>query len=149
MAITDTFSFAAIACTRVIPNCCRGRRKLTLLSVTGVTIALFFLGSVFLVKRQDAATTISSEQGGEDSCNRFSNCLDCAIHDKCGFLGNSSVGYCLRGDQDGPDNFDMNKAPPTFKWGYSQCFGSLQHDLGWAALAALMFYLMCFAPGLA
>eukprot|EP01138_Halocafeteria_seosinensis_P014674 gb/GECG01014979.1/.p1 GENE.gb/GECG01014979.1/~~gb/GECG01014979.1/.p1 ORF type:complete len:686 (+),score=79.24 gb/GECG01014979.1/:1-2058(+) len=126
-----------------------GRRKLTLFSVAGVALALMFLGAVFFEKRENSATALRPKSHDiQGVCGEADNCFDCVIQDSCGFLGNSTSGFCLKGGHEDYENFS-GKIPQGYDWEFSRCVGGLQKDLGWAALTALMFYLMCFAPGLA
>eukprot|EP01138_Halocafeteria_seosinensis_P002679 gb/GECG01002739.1/.p1 GENE.gb/GECG01002739.1/~~gb/GECG01002739.1/.p1 ORF type:complete len:638 (+),score=62.82 gb/GECG01002739.1/:1-1914(+) len=128
----------------------QGRRRLTLASIAGVTVSLILLGVVFYFKRQHSAMIISPPDGFPESraCQKFAKCMDCVLQDDCGFFGNRTSGYCLKGDRDGA-NKEPGDGPTNSVWGFSHCPGQLQQDLGWGALAALVLYLIWFAPGLA
>jgi SP family myo-inositol transporter-like MFS transporter 13 len=114
-----------------------------------VTVALLSLGVVFFEKREHSAPSVQPKSHDPQGvCGVADNCFDCVIQDTCGFLGNRTSGFCLKGGHDDYEDF-TGKIPKGYTWEFSRCLGSVQKDLGWAALAALMLYLMCFAPGLA
>lgn len=104
-----------------------GRRTLVLLSLSMVTVSLFFLGLSFYlarVKSEPVYLALGSceTQPATVWSGITSYCYDCASIEGCGFCG----GNCIEGNALGP--FDLNLCPVDSEWVYGACsnpYGSM------------------------
>lgn len=82
-----------------------GRRKLILISVSGVCLSLLFLSGSFWVARAHSPL-ITQKTDFDTKCASFSSCAGCVKSSECGFCftkdGNNST--CLSVDQDDVDH---------------------------------------------
>ncbi|EQC26421.1 hypothetical protein SDRG_15766 [Saprolegnia diclina VS20] len=117
-----------------------GRRPLTLLSLAGVVVSLFFLGLTFYFA-EAASTTVD----GVGVCSHITTCFDCAANTHCGFCASAfGPARCVPGDDVGPTS------PLTCgSWAYGSCpDASSSKTHGILILIALFVYLACFASGM-
>nr|XP_039253423.1 proton myo-inositol cotransporter-like [Styela clava] len=139
-----------------------GRRTLSLLSMAGVLFALLLLSLAFLLPAiHTPSVTLNSTAISQDTegCFLHSTCESCMLDDKCGFcymeFTNSTgvtestctpsaddprfslIGRCAEGNIS-----TAGKYGPYFAQNYCPT------KYSWLALIGMIFYLMCFAPGM-
>ena len=127
------FLNSVVLCCRC---CCRYLARLTLISLSGVIIALFILAGSFALK--DTATRAVLVHG-RDQCEEIDNCKACVEHSGCAFKPSAESkhyqGLCIEenssehGDHDHATHFCPNKYWIT-------------------SLTGLILYLAFFAPGM-
>ncbi|OCT87307.1 proton myo-inositol cotransporter [Xenopus laevis] len=136
-----------------------GRRKLTLGSLTGTTVALFVLALGFLLSAQvspPVTFTPGDPSGQNSTCTKYSYCSKCMLDPNCGFCfkknGSSIVdSSCIPVNPESTDrsawgrcmNESRSKAEGSM-WAYNYCPTSYS----WTALVGLILYLVFFAPGM-
>ncbi|XP_028903071.1 proton myo-inositol cotransporter [Ornithorhynchus anatinus] len=136
-----------------------GRRKLTLGSLAGTTVALVILGLGFLLSAQVSpqVTHKPTDPSGQNStCLKYSYCNGCMLDPDCGFcykLNKSSVveASCVPVNKASTSeaawgrcaNETKSKAEEQF-WAYNFC----PTPYSWTALLGLILYLIFFAPGM-
>ncbi|OQR83334.1 proton myo-inositol cotransporter [Achlya hypogyna] len=118
-----------------------GRRPLTLLSLVGVVVSLFFLGLTFYF-----AEAASTKVEGFDVCSHITTCFDCAANSHCGFCASPfGPAKCVPGDALGPTYPGVSCS----QWAHETCpdsSGSKTHGI--LILISLFVYLACFASGM-
>uniref|UniRef100_A0A8C5M6J1 Proton myo-inositol cotransporter n=1 Tax=Leptobrachium leishanense TaxID=445787 RepID=A0A8C5M6J1_9ANUR len=136
-----------------------GRRKLTLGSLTGTTMALIVLALGFLLSAQvspPVTFTPSDPSAQNSTCTKYSYCNGCMLDPNCGFcykLNGSNVveSSCIPVDAETTErsawgrckNESTSKSEGSF-WAYNYCPTSY----AWTTLAGLILYLVFFAPGM-
>ncbi|XP_062837763.1 proton myo-inositol cotransporter [Anolis carolinensis] len=136
-----------------------GRRKLTLGSLAGTTVALLILALGFLVSAQVSPQVTLKPEGPSSqnsTCTRYSYCNGCMLDPVCGFcykLNKSSVveSSCVPVSKNSTmeaawgrcSNETRLKTEDTY-WAYNFC----PTPYSWTALLGLILYLICFAPGM-
>ncbi|XP_077791925.1 proton myo-inositol cotransporter isoform X2 [Podarcis muralis] len=136
-----------------------GRRKLTLGSLAGTTVALLILAFGFLLSAQvSPQVTLNPEgpSGQNSTCTKYSYCNGCMLDPICGFcykLNKSSVveSSCVPVDRKSTmeaawgrcSNETRLKTEETY-WAYNFC----PTPYSWTALVGLILYLVFFAPGM-
>ncbi|CAI5785247.1 proton myo-inositol cotransporter [Podarcis lilfordi] len=136
-----------------------GRRKLTLGSLAGTTVALLILALGFLLSAQvSPQVTLNPEgpSGQNSTCTKYSYCNGCMLDPICGFcykLNKSSVveSSCVPVDRKSTmeaawgrcSNETRLKTEETY-WAYNFC----PTPYSWTALVGLILYLVFFAPGM-
>ncbi|XP_073475786.1 proton myo-inositol cotransporter [Aquarana catesbeiana] len=135
-----------------------GRRKLTLGSLTGTTMALIVLALGFLLSAQvspPVTLTPTDPQSQNSSCTKYSFCNGCMLDPNCGFcykingshIFNSS---CIPVDPKSTEHSAWGRCTNESRstsgsfWAYNYCPTSYS----WTALIGLILYLMFFAPGM-
>lgn len=148
-----------------------GRRKLTLSSLFGVTLALFVLGAGFHVAYVNSPQVTAPVNGStaSDPCLLYEECSLCSRDPNCGFCysesstpvnGTLPLASCVRVDPNHHDrslrgqcssisNRDVETLPyrqnkAVFIWAYEWCPSSYS----WFTLVGLILYLMFYAPGM-
>ncbi|XP_066490233.1 proton myo-inositol cotransporter [Tiliqua scincoides] len=136
-----------------------GRRKLTLGSLAGTTVALVVLASGFLLSAQvSPQVTLNSEgpSGQNSTCAKYSYCDGCMLDPMCGFcykLNKSSVmeSSCVPVNKKstvvaawGRCSNETGLKTGGIFWAYNFCPTSYS----WTALLGLILYLVFFAPGM-
>nr|XP_060634378.1 proton myo-inositol cotransporter isoform X1 [Anolis sagrei ordinatus] len=136
-----------------------GRRKLTLGSLAGTTVALIILALGFLVSAQVSPQVTLKPEGPSSqnsTCTKYSYCNGCMLDPVCGFcykLNKSSVveSSCVAISKNSTmeaawgrcSNETRLKTEDTY-WAYNFC----PTPYSWTALLGLILYLICFAPGM-
>ncbi|CAH2275815.1 proton myo-inositol cotransporter [Pelobates cultripes] len=136
-----------------------GRRKLTLGSLTGTTMALIVLALGFVLSAQvspPVTFTPSDPSTQNSTCTKYSYCNGCMLDPNCGFcykMNGSNVveSSCIPVDTKTTErsawgrcqNETLSKQDGSF-WAYNYCPTSYS----WTALVGLVLYLMFFAPGM-
>ncbi|XP_063164049.1 proton myo-inositol cotransporter isoform X2 [Candoia aspera] len=136
-----------------------GRRKLTLGSLAGTTVALVVLALGFLLSAQvSPQVTLNTESpsGQNSTCTKYSYCNGCMLDPMCGFcykLNKSSVveSSCASVSEKSTmeaawgrcSNETRLKTEDIF-WAYNFC----PTPYSWTALLGLVLYLVFFAPGM-
>ncbi|KAM8974803.1 proton myo-inositol cotransporter [Pelodytes ibericus] len=136
-----------------------GRRKLTLGSITGTTMALIVLALGFLLSAQvspPVTFTPSDPSIQNSTCTTYSYCNGCMLDPNCGFcykLNGSHVveSSCIPIDKESTErsawgrctNETTSKSEGSF-WAYNYCPTSYS----WTVLFGLILYLVFFAPGM-
>ncbi|KAG8439903.1 hypothetical protein GDO86_005896 [Hymenochirus boettgeri] len=136
-----------------------GRRKLTLGSLTGTTVALLVLALGFLLSAQVSPPVTNTPRdplGQNSTCTQYSYCNKCMLDPNCGFCykknGSSIIDTsCIPVNSETTDksawgrcvNETVSKADGSI-WAYNYCPTSYS----WTALLGLIFYLVFFAPGM-
>jgi len=131
-----------------------GRRKLLLSSVFGVFVALCMLtGTFYLLQKDSPKVTLNAPETFKQSCSKYTQCFSCVQDATCGFcysLNNNVIsnGSCLlTNSQDKPQSYYCNTTiyhSADVKWTGKVCPTSFV----WLPVAAMIFYLAMFAPGL-
>jgi len=136
-----------------------GRRRLTLVSLLGVVIALAFLAGGFHIVDSNTYAVTNPE---EERCGLQGvlTCNECMVNDYCGFCfrDGSMEGSCIEthatnyssGAEFGPcsaaasdfDGEDQDRDGYVWAWGWCPT----KH--GWITVVGLIFYLLFFAPGM-
>lgn len=135
-----------------------GRRKLTLLSVFGVIIALCILASTFyILDHRNLPVTVDGPTNYTQSCDEYKNCHSCVKDNNCGFcyvnkgfqIFNGSClstnietqfsrsSFCNKTIYDPYNNLDVH-------WTETVC----PSQYAWLAVLAMIIYLATFAIGL-
>lgn len=136
-----------------------GRRKLTLGSLIGTTVALSLLASGFLLSAQVSPPVTlnpSDPSSPNSSCTKYSYCNGCMLDPNCGFcymMNGSSIvdSSCAPANAESTaiaargrcSNESRLKKEELF-WAYNYC----PTPYSWTALIGLIIYLMFFAPGM-
>ncbi|XP_075783516.1 proton myo-inositol cotransporter isoform X2 [Pelodiscus sinensis] len=136
-----------------------GRRKLTLGSLTGTTVALIILALGFLLSAQVSprVTLNPTDPSGQNStCTNYSYCNGCMLDPDCGLcykLNKSNVveSSCVPIKKESTmaaawgrcSNETRFKTEELF-WAYNFC----PTPYSWTALLGLILYLVFFAPGM-
>ncbi|XP_070803609.1 proton myo-inositol cotransporter [Pituophis catenifer annectens] len=136
-----------------------GRRKLTLGSLAGTTVALVVLALGFLLSAQASPQVTlnpESQSAQNSTCTKYSNCNGCMLDPICGFcykLNKSSVieSSCAPVSKKSTmeaawgrcSNETKLKTEDLF-WAYNFC----PTPYSWTALLGLILYLVFFAPGM-
>ncbi|XP_042323400.1 proton myo-inositol cotransporter [Sceloporus undulatus] len=136
-----------------------GRRKLTLGSLAGTTVALVILALGFLLSAEVSPQVTLKPEGPSSqnsSCIKYSYCNGCMLDPICGFcykLNKSSVveSSCVPVSKKSTmeaawgrcSNETRLKTEDTF-WAYNFC----PTPYSWTALLGLILYLVFFAPGM-
>ncbi|XP_053572564.1 proton myo-inositol cotransporter [Bombina bombina] len=136
-----------------------GRRKLTLGSLAGTTVALIVLGLGFLLSAQvspPVTFTPSDPSTQNSSCTKYRYCNGCMLDPYCGFCykTNSSgiiESSCIpiasetteRSAWGRCSNETISKLDSSF-WAYNYC----PTPYSWTTLIGLILYLIFFAPGM-
>ncbi|KAM3725756.1 Proton myo-inositol cotransporter hmit-1.3 [Dirofilaria immitis] len=112
-----------------------GRRLLLFISMAGVIVALFAMGSAFLLINLDSPASLDSSTIVVDTsvdhymqCQALSNCDHCVTDEQCGFCQpnlDSSEGYCLPYSSRTPEHSLTgpceNSNLTTTRWEHSFC----------------------------
>lgn len=135
-----------------------GRRKLILISLTGVALSLLFLSVSFLVARQ--TSPLITNKLSNSTCASLSSCTDCVMDSNCGFCFTKDYDHfkasCLIIDKRNSDfskdgwcsnGFNFNKSSelksrPIFST------DTCPNDYAYLIIFGLVFYLIVFASGL-
>ncbi|XP_062990204.1 proton myo-inositol cotransporter [Elgaria multicarinata webbii] len=136
-----------------------GRRKLTLGSLAGTTVALVILALGFLLSAQVSPQVTLNPEGPSSqnsTCTKYSYCNGCMLDPICGFcykLNKSSVveSSCVPVNKKSTmeaawgrcSNETRLKTEGTY-WAYNFC----PTPYSWTALLGLILYLVFFAPGM-
>ncbi len=143
-----------------------GRRRLTLVSLTGTMLSLVVLaiGFQLAVGRSPPITVVETQWRNitvatESVCSNYSQCDPCMMDSACGFcyvdaaLGPRN-GSCLMAFVDKEGNtWDSKSAygrcskeplPQSLTWAYDYC----PTDVSWMPMFGLVLYLAAFAPGM-
>ncbi|XP_068958995.1 proton myo-inositol cotransporter isoform X2 [Petaurus breviceps papuanus] len=136
-----------------------GRRKLTLGSLAGTSVALIILAFGFLLSAQVSPQISLKPTAPSDhnsSCTKYSSCDGCMLDPGCGFcykMNKSSVvdSSCVPVNKASANeaawgrctNETSFKAEELF-WAYNFC----PTPYSWTALLGLILYLIFFAPGM-
>ncbi|XP_057296940.1 proton myo-inositol cotransporter-like [Hydractinia symbiolongicarpus] len=134
-----------------------GRRKLTLASMLGVTVALCLLAGTFILLKSDSPkSTFQGPSKYTQGCASYNQCFSCVQDKSCGFCFTQRDteflnGICLSIDAKNDNhrskfcnhsNFYPSKV--SLSWSENVCPTSY----AWLAVTAMIFYLAIFAPGL-
>ncbi|KAK3909013.1 Proton myo-inositol cotransporter [Frankliniella fusca] len=129
-----------------------GRRPLTLYSLLGAAISLAILGGGFLMM-EHTAPKITETSCLAGACGALMTCGDCtSTHNTCGFclLGNGTAS-CWPRDAESElalGGACMTPADGQLPAGAEWAVGYCPSDYSWVAVAGLVIYLFCFAPGM-
>ncbi|XP_032076467.1 proton myo-inositol cotransporter [Thamnophis elegans] len=136
-----------------------GRRKLTLGSLAGTTVALVVLALGFLLSAQASPQVTlhpESQSGQNSTCTKYSNCNGCMLDPRCGFcykLNKSSVieSSCAPINKNSTMEAAWGRCSNETKlksedllWAYNFC----PTPYSWTVLLGLILYLVFFAPGM-
>ncbi|XP_069833354.1 proton myo-inositol cotransporter isoform X1 [Dendropsophus ebraccatus] len=135
-----------------------GRRKLTLGSLTGTTLALVVLGLGFLLSAQVSppVTFRPTDPSSQNStCSKYSFCNGCMLDPNCGFcykINGSNIfdSSCIPVDPKSTEQSawgrctNETKSKASTYWAYNYC----PTPYSWTALIGLVLYLIFFAPGM-
>ncbi|XP_072003224.1 proton myo-inositol cotransporter isoform X1 [Engystomops pustulosus] len=135
-----------------------GRRKLTLGSLTGTTLALIVLALGFLLSAQVSPpiTLKPTDPASQNStCSKYSFCTGCMLDSSCGFcykVNGSNIidSSCIPVDPKTTEQSawgrctNETKSKSGTNWAYNYCPTSYS----WTALLGLVLYLVFFAPGM-
>ncbi|XP_043824586.1 LOW QUALITY PROTEIN: proton myo-inositol cotransporter [Dromiciops gliroides] len=136
-----------------------GRRKLTLGSLAGTSVALIILALGFLLSAQvspqiSLKPTVPSDQNS--SCTKYSSCDGCMLDPGCGFcykMNKSDVvdSSCVPVSKASSNEAAWGRCTNETKfkveelfWAYNFC----PTPYSWTALLGLILYLVFFAPGM-
>uniref|UniRef100_A0A915PTR8 Major facilitator superfamily (MFS) profile domain-containing protein n=1 Tax=Setaria digitata TaxID=48799 RepID=A0A915PTR8_9BILA len=136
-----------------------GRRLLLFISMAGVILSLFAMGSAFLLINIDSATsldpntiTIDSSVEHYKQCQALSNCDHCVTDESCGFCQpslDSPEGYCLPYSRKFPERSLTgpceNSNSTTTKWENSFC----PSKYAFIPIGVMVVYLAFFSIGYA
>lgn len=131
-----------------------GRRKLTLISLSGVIVALVVIAVGFQVADKNAPGIGFSPAGEQGACGDVNSCLSCVSDKACGFCfdhtSSSLNGSCYKVKE--IDGFIANSSCKSdgnehenYVWATQWC--PTTHS--WPILFGLMLYLCFFAIGMA
>ncbi|XP_052125870.1 proton myo-inositol cotransporter [Frankliniella occidentalis] len=129
-----------------------GRRVLTLCSLFGAGVSLAILGGGFLMM-DHTAPKITETSALAGACAAYMTCGECtSTRHTCGFcmLGNGT-GSCWPFDKDSElalGGACMTPAGADLAAGAEWAVGYCPSDYSWVAVAGLVIYLFCFAPGM-
>ncbi|VDK72069.1 unnamed protein product [Litomosoides sigmodontis] len=136
-----------------------GRRLLLFVSMIGVILSLFAMGSAFLLINLDSATSLDPNAISVNTsadhymqCRILSNCDHCVTDEKCGFCRpslDSPNGYCLPYSRTSPERSltgpcENNNATAT-NWEHSFC----PSKYAFIPIAVMVVYLAFFSIGYA
>lgn len=134
-----------------------GRRKLLLISIFGVFLALCLLSGTFYILKQDSPkVTLKAPKNYTKNCAQYSHCFSCVDDNSCGFCYRYKDqvfdGACLnvntktKDDQSTYCNETMytEKDHGILKWSDTIC----PTNYAWLPVVSMIFYLAMFAPGL-
>ena len=135
-----------------------GRRKLLLLSIFGVFLALCLLsGTFYILKQESPRVTLKAPKNYTKNCERYSHCFSCVDDDSCGFCYRYNEdqvfdGACLKVNTKTKDDQSTycnetiysEKDHGILKWSDTICPTSY----AWLPVVSMIFYLAMFAPGL-
>ncbi|XP_030071744.1 proton myo-inositol cotransporter isoform X1 [Microcaecilia unicolor] len=134
-----------------------GRRKLTIGSLAGTTIALIILALGFLLSAQVSppVTLYPRNSSSENSiCTKYSDCNGCMLDPNCGFCyqankSNIVESSCVPVDKKFNVKAALGRCSNESKteelfWAYNYC----PTPYSWIALVSLIIYLVFFAPGM-
>nr|DBA31292.1 TPA: hypothetical protein GDO54_007166 [Pyxicephalus adspersus] len=135
-----------------------GRRKLTLGSLTGTTMALIVLALGFLLSAQvspPVTFTPTDPQSQNSSCTKYSFCNGCMLDPNCGFcykINGSHIfdSSCISVDPKSTAHSEWGRCTNESRsksgtfWAYNYC----PTPYSWTALVGLILYLVFFAPGM-
>lgn len=125
-----------------------GRRRLTLVSISGVCLALLFLGGAFWVESQRSPALLAPPAHA-GVCADYARCMGCVEDPGCGFCANATLpeapARCLPAHPGGGGPArDHGFSCPASQWHAVACPGAN----GWPAVFGLLLYLAFFSPGL-
>lgn len=125
-----------------------GRRRLTLVSISGVCAALLLLGGAFWLESQRSPALLPTPTRA-GHCADYARCMGCVEDPVCGFCANATApaapGRCLPAQPGGgAPARGHGFTCPTARWHAVACPGAN----GWPAVFGLLLYLAFFSPGL-
>ncbi|XP_034230917.1 proton myo-inositol cotransporter-like isoform X2 [Thrips palmi] len=124
-----------------------GRRPLALGSLFGACVSLVILGLGFLLMDHTAPPVTDVNTLG-DACAAFMGCSACTSpRTMCGFCVNGNSTSCWPRDEDtnlALGGACMSPLTADMEWAVGYC----PSTYSWIAVAALVLYLFCFAPGM-
>uniref|UniRef100_A0A8C6YCM2 Proton myo-inositol cotransporter n=1 Tax=Naja naja TaxID=35670 RepID=A0A8C6YCM2_NAJNA len=124
-----------------------GRRKLTLGSLAGTTVALVVLALGFLLSAQASPQVTlhpESQSGQNSTCTKYSNCNGCMLDPMCGFCYKLNKSSVIESSCAPVSKKSTMEAAWDLFWAYNFC----PTPYSWTALLGLILYLVFFAPGM-
>ena len=139
-----------------------GRRKLTLISLSGVILSLGILAAGFTIETMYSPSVgrFPSRDPLDVICAQKQDCESCIISSECGFCydpGNASNGSCVSSDPDKPftssaagschysvNMTEKKRTDHPYQWTYGYC----PAPYSFVVLLGLCVYLLAFGPGM-
>lgn len=132
-----------------------GRRKLLLISLTGVIFSLLLLSIAFFLEIQASPEVFIHPKNITDygcstkyahcySCVQARDCGFCFVKDSYGDVVNSSCLPVLSSFNTDYSKYGSCNATNAFSWSYDYC----PFSLSWLPVLGLILYLIWFAPGM-
>lgn len=133
-----------------------GRRKLTLISLFGVVVALIILAAGFQFASYNSPQVTEVDHRPENQpCDSFTYCSGCSHQPHCGFCfaedaqsGNILAASCVHVNESHHDQALFGQCTTgsgqDHIWAYEWC----PSPYSWITLLGMVLYLMSFAPGM-